>query len=459
MEKVRNDGERRLLSGPCFWGMLFVLIGIPPFSHAVQLYQGDEGHLDLSFDLGMAAFRSDRSYAQTSVDQGSKTWSEGYADVTLMGSRTAVRNSSWYAAVGTLATTTRGDGDAAGFTTGDEERMALEDVYVGWRSGDLFPALGKNGVDLSLGRQNFMLGSGFLIDGDAVNFGKGFDDLAAAGIAPGSMDRGGAYWLGRRHAFDRIALAKIGADTPLSGTLFWIESDNDAQAHTEIAGVDLNARTDHFGTFSLAYIRGLSVEDRWADFLDYSARDGQDTVNLRYDGSSLYSPLTLSGEYVYQDDDEGSEWAWYGEVAWQFEGMAAKPRVGVRVSDFSEGFDPLFYGFSTGYGTWFQGEVAGNYAGPFNTNATISHLHLRAYPNDAITVGALFYDFSTHDKDQGNLDGQELDFFLAWTMNDVVTVSPLIGFYKPDAAVGEGGSQLGNDDLNVYGQLVLLLSF
>ena len=44
-------------------------------------------------------------------------------------------------------------------------------------------------------------------------------------------------------------------------------------------------------------------------------------------------------------------------------------------------------------------------------------------------------------------------------MNDVVTVSPLIGFYKPDAAVGEGGSQLGNDDLNVYGQLVLLLSF
>ncbi len=236
-------------------GLLAVLAGLPTFSHAVQLYEGDQGELDLSFDLGMGAFRSDRSYAQTSVEQGSKTWSEGYADVALIGSLTASRESSWYAAVGVLATSTRGDGDAAGFTTGDEERMALEDAYIGWRSGSLFPKLGKNGIDLSFGRQNFMLGSGFLIDGDAVNYGKGFDDLVVAGIAPGSMDRGGAYWLGRRHAFDRIALAKIGASTALSGTLFWMESDNDAQARLEIAGADLIARTDHLGTFALAYIR------------------------------------------------------------------------------------------------------------------------------------------------------------------------------------------------------------
>jgi hypothetical protein len=441
------------------FSVLAVLVGMPTYSHAVQLYKDDPGQLDVSFDLGMGAFHSDRSYAQTTVDEGNKTWSEGYADVALIGSLAATRKSSWYGALGFLATTTRGDGDAAGFTTGDEERLAIEDAYVGWRSGVLFPALGKDGVDLSFGRQNFMLGSGFLIDGDAVNFGKGFDDLAAADIAPGSMDRGGAYWLGRRHAFDKIALVKMGADTPLSGTLFWIESDNDAQASTEIAGVDLSGGTDHFGTFSLAYIRGLSVDDRWANFLGYSARDGQDTFSLRYDGSSLYPPLTLSGEYVYQDDDQGSESAWYGEVAWQFEAVVAKPRVGVRFSDFSKGFDPLFYGFSAGYGTWFQGEVGGNYSGPFNTNATITHLHLRAYPNDAITVGALFYDFSTDDKDQGNLDGQELDVFLAWTVSDAITVSPLIGFYKPDASMDAGGIQLGDDDLNVYGQLVVLLSF
>jgi hypothetical protein len=240
-------GLRSIIKARLF-SVCAVLIGVSTYSHAVELYKGDQGQLDLSFDLGAAAYRSDRSYAQTTVDEGSKTWSESYADVMLIGSLTSRRESSWYAALGALATTTRGDGDAAGFTTGDEERMALEDAYIGWRSGDLFPALGKDGVDLSFGRQNFMLGNGFLIDGDAVNFGKGFDDLADAGIAPGSLDRGGAYWLGRRHAFDRIALAKIGADTPLSGTLFWIESDNDAQARTEIAGIDLNGRTGR--TFS-----------------------------------------------------------------------------------------------------------------------------------------------------------------------------------------------------------------
>ena len=154
------------------FSILVMFVGMPTYTHAVQLYKGDPGQLDLSFDLGMAAFRSDKSNAQTTVEQGSKTWSEAYADVALTGSLAAAEESSWHATVGTLTTATRGDGDAAGFTTGDEERIALEDASVGWRSGSLFPSLGKDGVDISFGRQNFMLGSGFLIDGDAVNFGK-----------------------------------------------------------------------------------------------------------------------------------------------------------------------------------------------------------------------------------------------------------------------------------------------
>ncbi|MEP5763554.1 MAG: hypothetical protein ABJ308_03140 [Halieaceae bacterium] len=436
-----------------------VLLALPSISPALDLYQGTRGQLSLAADLGLGVYRSDRSYAQTSVEEGDKAWTETSADVSLNGSLNAANGASWYATVGTLFTSTRGDGDAAGFTTGDEERLALEDAFAGWRSGELLPALGKNGLDISFGRQNFMLGSGFLIDGDALNFGKGFDDLAAAGAAPGSLDRGGAYWLGRRHAFDKIALAKIGSETALSGTLFWIESDNDAQAGTELAGADLVARSDGLGSVGLSYIRGLSVDQAWAEFLGYAARDGQDTYSLRYDGSDLHEALTLRGEYVYQDDSEGSEDAWFGEIAWEFQSVDWKPRAGVRISDFSDGFDPLFYGFSTGYGTWFQGEVAGNYAGPFNSNATISHVHLRAYPRKGLTIGALFFDFRTADDDEVNFDGQELDLFLAWEINEALTLSPLLGLYKPDASAAEGGLQLGDDDLNIYGQLVLLLEF
>lgn len=445
---------------PIEWIVITAVLvsGLPSFAHGVQLYEGDKVALSLALDMGLGVFRSDQSYGQTTVDKGEKTWTEGYMDVALNASVNSIDGSSWYATVGALTTATRGDGDAAGFTRGKEERLALEDAYIGWRSGDLLPALGKDGFDLSFGRQNFMLGSGFLIDGDAVNFGKGFDDLADAGIAPGSLDRGGAYWLGRRHAFDRIALAKIGAGTQYSATLFWIESDNDAQAHTEIAGADLQASYG-IGSLALSYIRGLSVDERWAEFLGYGARDGQDTVSLRYDGSPLVDALTLQGEWVYQDDSDDSEQAWYAEVAWQFGKTPWQPRAGLRVSDFSDGFDPLFYGFSTGYGTWFQGEVGGNYAGPFNTNATITHLHLRAYPNKALTLGALFYDFNSDNKAAGNLDGRELDLFLAWTVNEALTISPLLGFYQPDEAAEQGGIQLGSDDLNIYGQMVLLLEF
>ncbi|MDH4003100.1 MAG: hypothetical protein OEU52_17860 [Xanthomonadales bacterium] len=435
------------------------LVGLSQHAPAVQLYDDDKGKLELSFDLGMAAYRSDRSYAQTSVEQGNRTWSEAYADVALAGSLAAADESSWHATVGALTTATRGDGDAAGFTTGEEERIALEDASFGWRSGNLFPSLGKDGMDVSVGRQNFMLGSGFLIDGDAVNFGKGFDDLAETGIATGSLDRGGAYWLGRRHAFDKTALVQIGSGTRYTTKLFWFESDNDAQASTEVAGIDLSLHTESLGSFSLAFIRGLSVDDDWADFLGYSARDGQNYYNARYDGSFLHEALTISGEYVFQEGSAGNENAEYGEIAWQALEIRWKPRAGLRVSRFSEGFDPLFYGFSTGYGTWFQGEVGGNYAGPFNTNATITHLHLRAYPSDTLTIGALFYDFNSDEQDLGNLDGRELDLFLAWTVNDMVTVSPLLGLYKPDESSRDGGVQLGDNDLNVYGQVVMLISF
>jgi len=440
--------------------LVALLAGLPAMSSGIDFYEGSRGQLGLDFDLGYGAFRSDRAYAQTNLSEGNRTWTEGYADVALIGSLGAWRDSRWYGSLGSLSTATWGDGDAAGYTTGRERRTALEDAYLGWRSGSLFPAFGQDGVDVSVGRRNFMLGDGFLIDGDALNFGKGFDELADAGIAPQSLDRGGAYWLGRRHAFDRIALVRAGIGTKLGSTLFWAHSDNEAQAETEIAGADIVYTSDAYGSVAVAYIRGLSVDDRLAGFLSLAHRDGQDTFNLRYDGSALNESLTVRGEYVHQDNGtEGNDWAWYGEVAWKFSGTPWSPQAGARYSAFSRSFDPLFYGFSTGYGTWFQGEVSGNYAGPFNNNTAITHLHLRGYPNERLLLGALFYDFRTDDNDAGSLDARELDLFLTWTVDERISVSPLLGLYKPDELVAGGGSQLGDDDTNLYAQIVLQFSF
>ena len=64
------------------------------------------------------------------------------------------------------------------------QAVDLEHLYAGWRSGDLLAdSLGEDALDLSLGRQEFQVGDGFLIwDGNFDNAGDG------------------AYWLGPRTA-------------------------------------------------------------------------------------------------------------------------------------------------------------------------------------------------------------------------------------------------------------------
>ena len=46
-----------------------------------------------------------------------------------------------------------------------------------------------------------------------------------------------------------------------------------------------------------------------------------------------------------------------------------------------------FFGFSRGYGTWFQGEEAANYAGPFGTDADVHYLGVKGNPTERLTVG------------------------------------------------------------------------
>ena len=123
----------------------------------------------------------------------------------MSGSYALKSGSQVYGAARLISTATWGDGDAAGFTTGSESRTNFEDAFVGWKSGNAFSALGKNGIDISAGRQTYTIGNGFLVYGDALNFGKGFDQLA-----PQSLNRGGAYYLAARESFDQTAILRLG---------------------------------------------------------------------------------------------------------------------------------------------------------------------------------------------------------------------------------------------------------
>ncbi|MCY1424659.1 hypothetical protein D9M71_404150 [compost metagenome] len=304
-------------------------------------------------------------------------------------------------------------------------------------------------MDVSGGRQVLKIGDGFLLNGDSVNFGDA--DLGD------DFDRGGSYYLAARKAFDKTAVLRLGGASGWRSDLLWLKSDNRAQADTELAALSVEHVADA-GTLGLDWIRTLDVNERFATAAQAERKD-MDTVSLRGKSGLGIQNLNLAFEYATQDRDSGREDAWYLEGSWTFADAPWSPVATYRYSRFSEAFDPLFYGFSRGYGTWYQGEVAANYAGPFNSNTAVQHVGLKATPREDLTLGALFFDFDTLDNDLGDLSGRELDLYVEWAVNDHLLISPLVGFYKPQKSVDDGGTQLGSDDLNTYLQLTMASFF
>lgn len=364
-----------MLKSPKLCASTLALLLSGAHAHAYELYGDGDSHLNATLEAVFGLFHSQENYAPSGrLSQGSSAWREGYFKYGLSFDKDLAGKGTAYGAANMLSSGTWGDGDAAGFSDGSERRTQFEDVYLGWRSGKVFEALGDDGVDLSFGRQNIVVGDGFLINGDALNMGKG--------LADGDYNRGGAYYLAARKAFDQTAVLRLGGKQGWRSDLMWLKSDNSAQAKTEMYVGTLEHVTPE-GTVGLTYIDSTEIDMQYASPTQ-TERDGMKTYSLRAQGNAGVTNLFLSGEYAKQNRPHtASENAWYLEAGWTFSDIAWAPSANYRYSRFSKGFDPLFYGLSRGYGTWFQGEVAGNYAGPFNTNSRIQSVTLKAAPSKA----------------------------------------------------------------------------
>lgn len=430
---------------------LALLVGAATQVGAYELYADDDSHLNANLEAVFGVFHSQENYALSGrLDKGSSSWREGYIKYGLSGDQNLAGAGTGYGAFSLLSSGTWGDGDAAGFSDGSERTTKIEDAYLGWRSANLFTALGEDGVDLSFGRQNIVIGDGFLIQGDALNLGHG--------LAEGEFNRGGAYYLAARKSFDETAVLRLGGKDGWRSDLMWLKSDNRGQAKTEMYVGTLEHVADA-GTVGLTYINTTDVDEEFASPAQLE-RDGMKTYSLRAAGNAGVDNLFLSGEYAKQDKPHtATEDAWYLEAGWTFTETLWSPSVSYRYSRFSEGYDTLFYGFSRGYGTWFQGEVAGNYAGPFNSNSRIQKVGLKVSPLENLTIGALWFDFDTIDRDLGNTDGREFDLYAEWGVTEHLVVMPVIGLYQPDKSADQGGTQLGGNDSNLYSQLVFATFF
>src|SRR5699024_5126710 len=282
---------------------------------AFTVHEDDDITVDLTLDAMYGAFHSQRSYdplgAGNPNGPGSVAWQEGMVeygaemlwDLGYQGAALAARVSG-------VSTATWGDGDAAGFTSGKERKNNIEDAWLRWSSGNIFPALGYNGLEISAGRQFLGVGDGFLLYGDLVSFGKG-------GLYPALNNRGGAYYLAGRSAFANSFAVSLGGEEGLRGDLMWIKSDNDVQDKVKMLVANMEYVAP-MGTVGLTYLRGLNASSGSPGIR--SEKDGMDVWSVRAQGDAGVENLFLSAEFVHQDlaAHSSNERGWYVACGWTF---------------------------------------------------------------------------------------------------------------------------------------------
>lgn len=389
-------------------------------------------------DVTLGLFHSQKSYNSSQPDAAKKTWQELSASYGVKGS-ISLENKQLYGSVLALTSATRGDGDAAQFTLGKESKTDIGEWTLGLK--DTAEQQPFNRYDLSIGRQAVVIGDGFMVAGDALNMGRG--------VAEGELDRGGAYYLAARKSFDFTTVLKYRPIPALTTTLAYLKSNNKAQYQPELLVADAQYQQDKLGV-GLSYLDVLTVKDPDLQ----TQRKNLKNYALRMD--YLLNPaLHLKAEYVLQDQTHRTENAGYVMLQQQFAQLKYQPTLSYRFSRFSTHYDTMFYGNPGELGTWFQGEVAGNYAGPFNKNANIHQVALTLTPHEKLTVGALAYKYDTINKQAENLDGYEFDLYGVWAAHKHINIIPLIAWYKPEQSMASAGSQQPDAQGNFYTQLLL----
>lgn len=411
---------------------------------AVQQIYADSNeklHIKPVLDLSLGLFSSDKSYS-AGVQDRSPVWQEAYAKYGFEGTY-LLKSSSVYFGANAVSSATFGDGDAAGYSNGSERRTALEELKIGWKNS---AEKGAESVwDVSLGRQKVVLGDGFIVSNDALNLGKG--------VADGELDRGGAYYLTPRQSFEFAAVVDYAPMEYLKTRWAYLKSDNKAQYEPEMLAADWQYQRPKY-SLGLTYLNILEINDHGLnlrqDLKDYALRG-------KY---KLTEQLEFSAEAVHQEQKKNTESAGYAKLSYQLPNTAFTPELSYRYSVFSDYYDSLFYGNpQPGFGTWFQGEIAGSYAGPFNTNAQIHQISLLAYPSEKWIVGLLGYKFDSKNKNIADLNAYEIDAFAVYMPTPKISVVPLFGLYNPKRDSQSGGSQLPDNKMNMYGQLTIQYSY
>jgi hypothetical protein len=405
-----------------------------------SLYDKNDTKVDFNFMVQGAQFGQNESWfgeSHSFLNASESHWTEFGTEPGLK-FETKLGAGTLFGEVSGVYTRTSGD-DASGITSGldDESKMTLEQGHLGWKVDDVFSGLEDDTVTVQLGRFDYSIGTGMLVNDGGGDGG----------------DRGGWY-LGLRKAFQNGAMVSLDSKT-LKAQVFHLKN-NPRRGGNQGTGNGANVEY----TFGEAVTLGATYMNIDPDESDF------DNVDV-FDGRASWTALpglTFSGEYAHEKNDEIpctgvgqtncriDDYGYYAQALYQFADVAWKPAFTYRYAEFEPNFNDIAYGY-TDYGYWFQGEIAGNY--PLaNVNLKSNMLRAKLEPMEGIVVNVFYYNFKLVNPSDFGVSsddfGDEVDLTCDWQATSHIYTFAVLGVLKP----GNGAQQwVGNDKDWVYGMI------
>ena len=407
-----------------------------------------------NFDAGWGTFGFGNSLFVNPKEPGveenlSDQWFEGYLKPALWGTYTLASSSQFYGKISGVGEHTYGSVPSA--FGQDVSSFQVEDLSIGWRSGKTL-SVGENALDLSIGREQYKIGHGFLI----------YDGAAEGGT------RGG-YWTNARKAYQFAAVARF-KPGPHTIETFYLDKDElpESDSGSRLWGLnyEFTAGKDGSTTIGATYMKWAAHPDK------KPGRDGLNVFNVRAYTAPVSSVPDLTFEFEYASERNGealSADAYTFQGAYQFSQYVWTPKISYRYAFFqgddpatvtNEAFDPLFLGFYD-WGTWWQGEIAGEYF-LSNSNLTSHQVRLHVTPSKSLSGGLMFFSFrADHPESYGpevtstNL-AIEFDAYADWKLNSNFTISLVGAYADPGAAVAQFSGRTKNF---AYGMAYVAYSF
>ena len=402
-------------------------------ANPLQFYTADNGSFaKITLEADLAVFTQSNSwFGDPTID--STSWWESLVRPGFEFNYVLPGSQSIYGVIDAVQANTFGGNDAALSNVGyDESSLRIDHAYVGWKSGNLFSSLGEDFLDISFGRQEYVLGNGFLF---ANQGGSGFGRAA--------------FWIGGRNSADYAGIIKMKSGN-WSGDLTYFEADQDDNTKVGGGNVEYNAEGLGFAGVGLYTVESDTVSRD--SMMIYDIRGGVNPFALMGSVDAL-KPLHIEMEYVYEDKDNNlpSGNAWYVSVGYEFEDTPWKPGLTYRYASFDSDYDSMFYG-STDWETWYQGEILGEYI-LLNKDLDTHMVKLTVQPLDAVTLTLAYINYDRHNS--GKDYAQEYNAIVDWAATEHFSMSVVGGLATPDEAAED--EFRGADDnwsyLMIFGSL------